>query len=237
MVGHWEASWWRRTAVAGILITAPVVGSVVGSTAARADTAADTVVEASQDFCVHPAQGCTQPGQLGNLGYEEVAAVNDSGATFATPDHVVFVCARGYTAADGSVHAISGHADVGSAPGFDGGTVRGWMFMAGRPTESTQAAFSAVDVRGYDPVMKTHASAVGWQVTNNVTDAPLASDIDIRITGQLTDQAFGPTGPQPPTTFQGSISCDIHAAAAVTGAPPLGQPPDSEAVISDTDND
>jgi hypothetical protein len=224
--------------MAGVLVAVPLVDSVIGSGAARADTPADTVVEASQDFCVHPAQWCTQPGQLGNLGYEEVAAVNDRGATFATPDHVVFVCARGYTAPDGSVHAISGHAFIGpSNQGFDGGTVRGWMFMAGQPTESTTSAFSAVDVRGYDPVMMTHASAVGWQVTNNVTDAPIVSDIDIRISGQLTDQVLTPTGPQTVKSFQGSISCDIHAAAAVVGAPPLGQPPDSEAVLSDSDSD
>ncbi len=224
--------------MAGVLVSAPAVGLVFGSGAARADTPSDTVVEASQDYCVHSDRGCTQPSQLGNLGYEEVAAVNDRGATFATPDHVVFVCARGYTAADGSVHAISGHAFVGPTNlGFDGGKVRGWMFMAGRPTESSTSAFSAVNVSGDDPVMMTHASAVGWQVTNNVTDTPVASDIDIHITGQLTDEVAGPNGPQVVRTFHGSISCDIHAAAAVVGAPPLGQPPDSEAVLSDTDSD
>lgn len=230
----------RRVVMAGAFAAAPLVGLAVSGGVAHADSPTDSVVEASQDFCVDADQGCTQPGQLGNLGYEEVAAVNSNGQAVATPSHIVFVCARGYTARDGTVHTVSGHAFVGpTAEHFDGGTPRGVMAILGNATEASTRAVSFVDVSGNDPVMKTHASAVGRQVTDNVTDAPIRSDIDVTISGQLTDQTAptGPNPPPPPRTFRGTINCDVHATAAVTGAPPLGQPPDSEAVISDSDSD
>jgi hypothetical protein len=102
--------------VSGVVLAIVTVVVALHPEAVRADQPGWSVVEASQFFCVNPAQPCEGSTGEGNLGFEEVAAVNFFGQAFATPSAAVFVCARGYTASDGDAHVLSGHA----FPGYDG---------------------------------------------------------------------------------------------------------------------
>lgn len=225
----------RGAVVVGMVVSAVLSFMVARAPAAHADPVTASVVEASQDFCVNRDMPCNDMAHLGNLGYEEVAAVNFAGKAVARPDAVVLVCAKAYVAENGDVHNISGHVFAGPANrGYDGGAIRGEMKVFDRATESSTRAKGAVNIWASDPVMGTWGTAHGSQITNNVTDLPLESHITVKIWGTLTDENF--TTGSAPVPFKGSITCNITLPYAI-GPAGIGQPPDSESVIADSDGD
>lgn len=219
----------RRISTAGLLVLGLVSAGTRHVHHALADGPGTAVFEASQDFCLNPAVPCSDSAHFYNMGYEEVAAVNFSGSVFGPPDAAVLVCAKPYISSDGHLHNLAGHA----FPGYDGGSITGYMRFGRNATESSTSTPGSINISVVDPVVGTTGTAQGTQVTNNVTDVPLSSNITVTISGSLENDDFTT---QTTTRVNGTISCNIRL-PYVTGPAPFGQPPDSEIVLSDTDGD